>query len=811
MENWRKLRSPNTPFKSWIDVSENKFLLSISDTAEMTDGGGPGGMSFPLKVHTEDEEFVIELEDNSVTSPPDGFGIDGERGRCKRRKRCGQCGPCQVKENCGQCHFCIRKDVLKQTCIYRKCVYLRSKPKPYARPQQSPQRAMRVNSERMTPPRSLSPNIRSPHGPGTINAGLPYQDLASVAEARNENPFFPPTLPHQQITPLGNNDFDSLGSSLSGRAQQLPSNHAAVNMNMQMNTNLHSSSPIHKSPEVVQSPVVQSPHVQSPLVQSPPTINSPPSVIPGISSVPSVSNSVLPPSIPPIPSVSNSMIPPHMSALPSISNTALPVPPIPAIPTIPSIPSIDRTIGEFRHPEQMPPPPHHPHPYFPPVHPHPGSHQMSHRDPQMLDPHGRMPHMGFTPPNHFDNISRGTNDSSCMYHPGLSYSMPGPFHQPTGSFFSGGHDMFRSQFLPSFPSSYSSYPSNRYRESFGSGPFSGLAVPPSSHFPQYPGPGPRFGSSLGMGQSFSQQYSPYNSHNGCPKNGSCPPVSPSIDDVKVLQEGYKKLERSNSNSSVSSSLSSFWEPWKFPSWLSPRQDEVRSRMSTSTLSSDFECDVISIDDHQVNALIRSDGCNSIEIEFDKRSSADESSPRKLSSRCSSSSEFCSPVKKTGFRPIDGHPFHGKSSFADTLFNHDQNSDDEENSANINRVFRIFEKSRPVGVEKTKVDKMAKSETEKAKANSEQSKRDNKDTDEGTCDKKTKKIYFKGSVCLKQDLGDEGIVQLVLPGHRVSIANITLDDDLAKSSSDLEELLDFISKKPETVTQTAESQDSVLVC
>lgn len=798
----------------------------------MTDGGGPGGMSFPLKVHTDDEEFVIELEDNSMTSPPDGYNFDGERGRCKRRKRCGQCGPCQVKENCNQCHFCIRKDVLKQTCIYRKCVYLRSKPKPYTRPQQSPQRVTRANSDRMTPPRSLSPTIRSPLGSGTINAGLPYQDLASASEARNENPFFPPSLPHQSVTPMGTNDYESLGSAMSGRGQQLPPDHAAANMNMHMNANLlPSSPPIHKTPEVVQSPLVQSPHVQSPLVQSPlvqsppaPTINSPPSIIPGISSVPpvpSISNTVLPPPVPHISAVSNTMVPPYMSGVPSMSNTALPVPPIPAVP---SIPSIDRTIGEFRHPEQMPPPPHHPHPYFPSVHPHPGPH----REPPMLDPHGRMPHMGFTPPNHFDNISRGTNDSSCMYHPGLPYSMPGPFHQPTGTFFSNGPDMFRSQFLPPFPSSYSSYPSNRYRDSFGSGPFSGLPMPASSHFSQYPGPGPRYGSSLGMGQSFSQQYSPYNSHNGCPKNGSCPPVSPSIDDVKVLQEGYKKMERSSSNSSVSSSVSNFWEPWRLPTWFSPRREEVRSRMSTSTLSSDFECDIISIDDHQMNAMIRSDGCNSIEIEFDKRSSGDESSPRKLSSRCSSSSDFCSPIKKLGFRPIGGRPFPGRSIFADTVYNSsaDIYSDEEENSANINRAFRI-NKPKPVNVEQLKpAGKTRENPTENQKdANELTRTKQNKQAESADVTSKNSetgkdfeaekksnnKIYFKGSVCVQQDLGDEGIVQLVLPGHKVSIADITLDDELAKSSSNIEELLEFISKIPEKVVATTLSKDPVLIC
>ena len=759
-----------------------------------------------------------------------------------------------MKENCNQCHFCIRKDVLKQTCIYRKCVYLRSKPKPYARPQQSPQRAaglMSASAERMSPARSTSPNMRTPSASGTINAGLPYQDQASVtpaAEPRSENPFFPQNLPQQTISPMGPgpSEFEPLGRPLSGRGQPMAPDHTAVNMNMHMNANMLSSTPpVHKTPEVAMSPMVQSPHVQSPPVQSPhvqspPVIQSPPNAaIAGMSSIPPISNSVFPPPMPMshMASASNSFMPNnmmpnnvmshHMPGLPAISNTALPVPPMPAIPSLPSIPNIDRTIPEFRHPDQMPPPPHHRHPpMFPPVHPHPPSHQMSHLDSQMLDPHSRVPHMGFTPPNHFDSMSRGTNDSSCMYRPGLPYSMPSPFHQPTGSFFSSGPDMFRSQFLPSpFPSGYSPYPSNRYRDSFGPSPFTGLPVPPSSHLPQYPGASPRFGSSLGMGQSFPQQYSPYNSHNGCPKNGSCPPVSPSIDDVKVLQEGYKKIERTNSNMSVNSSASNFWEPWRLPSWFSPRHDEVRSRMSTSTLSSDFECDVISIDDHQMNAMIRSDGCNSIEIEFDQRSSGDESSPRKLSSRCSSLSEFCSPVhnRKIGFRPIGGRPFPSRSLFSDALHSpNDTYSEDEQYSANlVQRAFNIFEKPKPV---RKNVSEAFNKETETPKENTDHDQIDKQgktgDTNSKTSqisdkesNEESKKLFFKGPVCVTQDLGDEGIFQVTLPGHRVSIANITLDDELAKSSSNLEELLEFISEKPKNTTQTAQlqSQETVLAC
>ncbi|XP_050408713.1 uncharacterized protein LOC126823780 [Patella vulgata] len=53
--------------------------------------------------------------------------------RLKRRKRCGECGPCQIKTNCGECPYCVRRSVLKQSCIYRKCIYLRKtvrKPSP---------------------------------------------------------------------------------------------------------------------------------------------------------------------------------------------------------------------------------------------------------------------------------------------------------------------------------------------------------------------------------------------------------------------------------------------------------------------------------------------------------------------------------------------------------------------------------------------------------------------------------------------------------------------------------------------------------
>ncbi|KAK7098701.1 uncharacterized protein [Littorina saxatilis] len=99
--------------------------------------------NMPLHVQTPaEEEYIMEshYHDNGMTSPHemgtwmDDQGDGGGKFRLKRRRRCGQCGPCQVKENCGKCQYCLRKDILKQACIYRKCVYLR-KPVPRFRPE----------------------------------------------------------------------------------------------------------------------------------------------------------------------------------------------------------------------------------------------------------------------------------------------------------------------------------------------------------------------------------------------------------------------------------------------------------------------------------------------------------------------------------------------------------------------------------------------------------------------------------------------------------------------------------------------------
>lgn len=792
----------------------------------MSEGGPPPGLSFPQKVHTEDEDFVIELDESHMAGHHDMYGLD-DRSRCKRRKRCGQCGPCQVKENCMKCHFCIRKDVLKQTCIYRKCVYLRSKPKPYSRSHQSP-------SGRVSPPRDViqhSPVVKSP--PAAALAGMPYPEPGiHLPEPRTENhAYFPAQIPQQpNVAPQQNNGYISPPNPvMDARTPSLPNHTAGTPMNMQMSASPHvqnnATSPSLQKHSNASSPVVPHP------------VNSPMAAIHGIPTP--ISSSVTPH----IPSMHH-MGPTIPPVFPPMSSNSLSS--IPHVPSLSNIPGIsDRAINDFRTPDQFSLTPHHPLPHYPSVHPH-----MAHRDPGLFGDPSRMSHMNFNTPNHIDTFSRGPNDSSCMYHPGLPYSVPGHL-QPSGpSFITGAAEMnpFRSNFLNSFPPGYS-YPPDRYRDGFGSLGFPRLGMPSSAAaFPQYTGQGHGYG----MGNSFSQQY--LNSQHGCPKNGSRPPVSPSTDDVKVLQEGYfndeknkkskalsvdlcspksvtsdtssshkgdneqseknnagmlnwllspkhsglelsprmehlrvwadfyssrsiskdefdtRLSQRSFARSDSSSSKSSLWEPWKLPSWYSPRRDDVRSRASTCTLS-DFECEVISVDDHQLNALIRSDGCNSIEIEFDNRSlcSGEDASPRKLPSRNSISD--LSPLKTNSFEPIDKLqiieprslliPFHSNSS-----------------------------KCVPKSVSESSVLGISSKQASNLKLNS----------DSISLSAKQSKVFIDGPVIIKQDFEEDGTLQLEIPGSKVTIEDAVLDPVLEKQCSDIHELRRFL-QKPDIVTST----------
>ncbi|KAH3882310.1 uncharacterized protein LOC127882362 [Dreissena polymorpha] len=807
----------------------------------MSDSGPSGGMSFPQKVHTEDEDFVIELDDHHLDGAHDAYGMD-DRSRCKRRKRCGQCGPCQVKENCMKCHFCVRKDVLKQTCIYRKCIYLRSKPKPYSRPHQSPQ------GGNVSPQRAHGhpSQVKSP--PLGSHSGMAFHDAGGhLPDARSENPFFPSQLPQQPSMVHGahpNNGYLSPPNPVLERTAALPNAAGNNSLNMQMNMSPHQHVQANAT-----SPPVQKPDHTSPVMPQP--VNSPLAAgMPGLHATPMSSCSSVPHM-----SASLSHVGPTIPlVMQQMSNNSLSG--LPTLPTMGNIPGLgDRSLNDYRSVDQFPLSGHHPH--FPSVHPH-----MTQREPSgLFSDHARISHMNYNhTANHLDTLGRGPNDSSCMYHPGLSYSMPGPF-QPSGpSFFTGPADMnpFRSNFLNSFPPGYS-YPPDRYREGFGTLPFSRLGITSPTSFPQYPGQG----GGYRVGNALSQQY--YNSQHGCPKNGSRPPVSPSIDDVKVIQEGYnknssqkstanendvpkqcknrknsefefispkgreKKMKKEKLDNSPRDQLFSSmahlqpWndlfahhamfggdplspnnlamsqiERWRLSPWYNSRSDDVRSRASTSTLSSDFECEVIGIDDQQVNALIRSDGCNSIEIEFDNRSiSSTDSSPRKMLCRSSLSCEgLISPDKNLQLpfnRPLSPeprsffHPWNNRSPI--TMMS------EQEMMKSFKKAFNI-----PDSFSTSKKNGGISSDTFKYNLGHNQTTDMRKGSALIENEKPKTKTFVKESVCIKQDLGEEGSVQLELPGNKVTIENIVFTEELLKNSSDIEELRKFISNSQGSTDQ-----------
>ncbi|RUS90642.1 hypothetical protein EGW08_001639 [Elysia chlorotica] len=145
--------------------------------------GGVGGVAYPHDGMTPP----------GMVWDPSLQGDGGGKFRLKRRRRCGQCAPCQVKENCNKCQYCMRKDVLKQACIYRKCVYLR-KPVPRFRqdgptPNSSaspPSNGGAINKPSTPPPRKSSSNNNTSTNNNNIN-GLPGSTSALSNCSSNSN------------------------------------------------------------------------------------------------------------------------------------------------------------------------------------------------------------------------------------------------------------------------------------------------------------------------------------------------------------------------------------------------------------------------------------------------------------------------------------------------------------------------------------------------------------------------------------------------------------------------------------------------
>lgn len=575
-----------------------------------------GHINFPLRVQTEDEDFVIERDDDDLSSPPDSVTHaelhdgSGDKVRLKRRRRCGQCGPCQVKENCGKCHFCLRKDVLKQTCIYRKCVYLRSKPKPYSRPkennhQTSPQAL--PASQHVSPPVLRPPSMSAS---STVNVTFTDNALAG-SRPDNINMFMHSQRPEQ--TPMS--PFHAPYPPQMDLALRHPfSGHppSAVNMNM-------------------------NPHCM-------------------------------------VPSTRVSIAGDPTGVVPCSQQTA-----------VSPIGLNDRSI-DIKHPQPM-------------QMAHPHTHGL--RESSLMSEPARLP--GYAFPGLGDMRSAGT--SACMYGHTLPHTMPGPFDRAPGPhFLPTPQDMLRPQFFPPLPPGYP-YPSNRFPDAFPGGPFPPLAMPVAPNLQACP---------PGNAQSFPQQFTTNtcNQTNGCPKNGCTPPASQNCDsyNAAVLQESIGKFQRSNSVPTFQDHPLGFSHSTR---WKRPNSSLSLDDMSKS---SDFQCDVIGIDDFQINAYIRSDGCNSLEIEIDDRSD--------VSDRCS---------------------------------------------------------------------RFSKSSTESRESESWSEKGSPSRTERAT--QKKPKSTVDGMVSLQQDLGEEGVLQLLIPGHKVTIEETVLDSRLARCSCNIKELLDFIQKEP----------------
>ncbi|KAJ8299574.1 hypothetical protein KUTeg_023634 [Tegillarca granosa] len=673
------------------------------------------GLHFPLHMNADGDDYVIDREDefgsptspNYYTSPEDA----ADKTRLKRRRRCGQCGPCQVKENCNKCHYCIRKDVLKQTCIYRKCVYLRSKPRPYSRtsPRQQHSQTLRPSvpppSSNLPPQVVKSPILTEDHDSNTKSSSEVSSPVLKNETVSCLNPFLPSHIQENQafslsVRPSSHPDQLSsqiLKSSASVHQPFLTEHHSAALSTLQQSVSLATQA--------------ASDSGHSHISFSPSTVH-------------------------------NSQNPPVNHGFPYVSSqTMLHHPPKIRMPP---------PGGMFSDARNQPP-------LGMPQHVLQNQHSMpfahfSHR-------FGGELYSGYNKPPSVSDTRAPVQPDQCM-HP--------PFHSPLSNVMERTH--FQSNiertgsgpsFFPSNPEMFRPYASLSaaypYPPSPGGGYYPHSVSGP--HLPMGMGiqPPPGF-SHISHQGNFPQAYSNFSTSphpsfeqsGGCPKNGCCPPVSLNVDtDSRVMQERYGSIHKSNPlrDKYDGNPKSDILHKFNPATWASEYFCRLNKRPNSavsddvsraSMTSSDFECDVISIDDFRMNAFIRSDGCNSIEIEIEDRVS--ESGQL---SNCSSNS--VGSIKSL---------------------------------ENLNlKTFEKNEKSR----------------------NLKSSEKSEKNSDSG-CEIKNSssenvKMTVKGVVFLKQDLGDEGIIHLEIPGEKVTIEDSWLDDNLAKYSCDLEDLLDFIRKEP----------------
>ncbi|GFN87666.1 hypothetical protein PoB_001417200 [Plakobranchus ocellatus] len=218
--------------------SNNSGIVSGSGAAVDTNGNGGymlddgsgvvGGVGYPHDGMTPP----------GMVWDPSLQGDGGGKFRLKRRRRCGQCAPCQVKENCNKCQYCMRKDVLKQACIYRKCVYLR-KPVPRFRQDAPPPSngaaspCNGINKPPTTPPRkNNNNNNNSSNNNNNING------VASSTPAPNN-------CNNNSNGSSHNNSVSNGGNNSSGNPNPGPAATNGVSTNSGSSTSGSSGTPLH--------------------------------------------------------------------------------------------------------------------------------------------------------------------------------------------------------------------------------------------------------------------------------------------------------------------------------------------------------------------------------------------------------------------------------------------------------------------------------------------------------------------------------------------------------------------------------------
>ena len=747
--------------------------------------------------------------------------------RLKRRRRCGQCGPCQVKENCNKCHYCVRKDVLKQTCVYRKCVYLRSKPKPYMR---SPRDVVPLSSRPLvpTPPQNVLPQtfISSPQPP-----------VATDPPSVNDDPSVIKTPPVSSQDAPSQNLF----------SESLPVTKCSTESNGATVTQANSPAVPHSFPFSIPQPQRPFP-VDNVLSQN--------AHFPGNSTLGGSGT------IAPVP-----LAPRFDHTGPFTNNHSL-------VPGLAS--SVEKSFTEYNNQR------------FPHSHLHmPFPHHI--RDSQsMLNMHyptygkslgdsrqsTKSPSCMYGPslpafPSAMSAMSSVSFDRGPM--PAGPLDPLDRTHNGSTSYPLNNSDLFRqypslssaTSGYPGFPAPHS-YPHSGYSASSTYSGYSGFGMP---HPPNIPIPPAIPGNSSHFGTySASSALSSLNQTHGCPKNVQHPPASPTWD-TPLMQGTYGCIP--HSRGSVPSSDDSSQETSSLVAMETSetKESEVQQEGDISNVRQISYAKQATQIDLPLEKDFMKDSCGSFSIShilgsgrvFQKscRNSSDDRSvdeSHKLQnisvhsqspyvnfisngaindSHIMSNKAACgekpqsntyneliakipqlSPLQPTMLSPwsifnVFPDGMRPASVFSSEYASHDVSSDFESDIICVDDIMMsaMIRSDGCNSIEIETEDKMSETLQRKSccqgadvclksdrGSGSKMSEGEGKKSADCTSDDRLK-MFIQGKVMLRQDLGEEGIVQLEIPGGKVMLEESVLDDKMAALSSNVSELIEFINKKP----------------